>query len=390
MRIIYTLLLIITTVFGAELKELPWKKGDTFLTFLQDNNIPQELYFNLEKNDRELCSEIVAGVNYQELRGENNELLQVLIPISEEMQLHLYKEKGEFLFTTTPIAFQEVTQTISIPVHYSPYQDILDATSNQALANEFARSFKRLANFKQMRKGDNIAIKYTQRIRMGEYYGTPNIEAALIEIRNKQTYIFKNEADGRYYDEKGRTLTSFFMTVPVAYKRISDRFTYKRWHPVLKRYRAHLGIDYAAPAGRKIYAAASGRVVFEGRKGGYGKTVEIKHEGNYKSLYGHMSKFAAGIRPGKWVKQGTLIGYVGSTGVSTGPHLHFGLYKNGRAINPSKIIRVTKNELKGKQKQQFILYAKALSQDLLETIKSRPEPLNITKIDKQSKLNAEV
>jgi murein DD-endopeptidase MepM/ murein hydrolase activator NlpD len=176
------------------------------------------------------------------------------------------------------------------------------------------------------------------------------------------------------------------MKTPVSYTRISDRFTYKRYHPILKRYRAHLGIDYAAPRGRKIYATASGKVIFKGRKGGYGKTIEIRHEGGFKSLYAHMSGYAPGMRSGKWVKQGTHIGYVGSTGVSTGPHLHFGLYKNGRAINPAKIIRVTKNTLKGSAKKEFIAHAKEVSQTLLDTIKNKPQPLNITKIDKQTDL----
>lgn len=361
------------------------EKGETFLTFLQSHNIPQTLYFELEKNDRELCSEITAGIKYQVLE-ENNEMIQVLIPISEEMQLHLYKEKGEFVFSTSPISFEEITQTIAIPINYSPYQDLLDATSNTALANEFVRAFNQVANFKRMRKGDHVAIKYTQRIRMGQYYGTPTIHAALVEVKKKQTYVFKNDGDGLYYDEKGRNLTSFFMKTPVSYTRISDRFTYKRYHPILKRYRAHLGIDYAAPRGRKIYATASGKVIFKGRKGGYGKTIEIRHEGGFKSLYAHMSGYAPGMRSGKWVKQGTHIGYVGSTGVSTGPHLHFGLYKNGRAINPAKIIRVTKNTLKGKAKQEFIAYTKEVSKNLLDTIKNKPQPLNITQFNKQTDL----
>ncbi|MFA7083731.1 MAG: peptidoglycan DD-metalloendopeptidase family protein [Arcobacteraceae bacterium] len=390
MRLLFTLLLTLCVAFGAQLKEKTWERGETFLTFLQSKKIPQELYFNLESNDRELCSEINAGVKYYILEDDKTkELLQVLIPISEEMQLHLYKENDKFVFTTTPISFEEVTQTIAIPISYSPYQDILNATSNESLANEFVRSFDKLADFKRMRKGDHVAIKYTQRIRMGQYYGTPTIHAALVEARKKQTYIFKNKHDGIYYDQLGRNLTSFFMKVPLNYTRISDRFTYKRWHPVLKRYRAHLGIDYAAPAGRPIVAAASGKIISKGVKGGYGKTIEIRHEGNYKSLYAHMSKYS-NVKSGQYVKQGTVIGYVGSTGMSTGPHLHFGLYQNGRAINPANIIKVTKNELKGKDKEKFIAYTKELSNDLIQTILSKPQPLNITKIETYTALNNEV
>jgi murein DD-endopeptidase MepM/ murein hydrolase activator NlpD len=102
-----------------------------------------------------------------------------------------------------------------------------------------------------------------------------------------------------------------------------------------------------------------------------------------------MSRYSK-VKSGQWVKQGTVIGYVGSTGVSTGPHLHFGLYKNGRAINPANIIKVTKNELKGKDKQKFIAYAKELSQDLIQTIQNKPVPLNITKFESYTALNSEV
>lgn len=380
MKLFFTLLLVISVACGAQLKERTWDKGETFLTFLQSKKIPKELYFDLERDDKELCSEINAGIKYYVLEDEEtHDLLQVLIPISEEMQIHLYKDKEKFVFSTVPVSFKEITQTIAIPVSNSPYQDILNATSNEKLANEFIRSFTKLADFKRMQKGDHVAIKYTQRIRMGQYYGTPTIHAALVEAKKKQNYIFKNETDGRYYDHEGKNLTSFFMRTPVNYVRISSQFTQKRWHPVLKRYRAHLGVDYAAPSGRPIVAAAHGKVVFKGIKGGYGKTVEISHDGNYKSLYAHMSGYA-NVKQGQLIKQGTVIGYVGSTGVSTGPHLHFGLYQNGRAINPASIIEVTTNQLQGKEKQKFLTYAKALSKDLIDTIHNKPTPLKITKM----------
>jgi murein DD-endopeptidase MepM/ murein hydrolase activator NlpD len=389
-KLFFTLLLVISVAFGAQLKEKTWEKGETFLTFLESKKIPKELYFNLESDDRELCSEINAGIKFYVLEDEQTkELLQVLIPISEEMQIHLYKDKGQFVFSTAPVAFKEITQTIAIPVANSPYQDIVEATSNSKLANEFVRSFTKLADFKRMQKGDHVAIKYTQRIRMGQYYGTPTIHAALVEARNKQNYVFKNESDGLYYDQDAKNLTSFFMKTPVNFVRISDQFTQKRWHPILKRYRAHLGIDYAAPAGRPIVAAANGKVTFKGVKGGYGKTIEINHDGNFKSLYGHMSAFA-NVKSGQLVKQGTVIGYVGNSGLSTGPHLHFGLYQNGQAINPASIIQVATNQLQGKEKQQFLTYAKSLSKDLVQTIHNKPTPLKITNIASFTTINSEV
>ena len=142
-----------------------------------------------------------------------------------------------------------------------------------------------------------------------------------------------------YYTPSGQALfTSFFLAAPVNYTRISDRFKVHRWHPILHITRPHYGIDYVAAAGTPIRAIASGRIRFAGWAGGYGKSVVITHNERYQSLYAHMSHIAYSIKPGQWVAQGQIIGYVGSSGLTTGPHLHFGLYESGRAINPEKIL----------------------------------------------------
>ena len=386
MKILLSFIFIVSVLFSAEVKELSWKRGESFLTFLNSQNIPQDLYFNLSKSDQELCSELTAGIKYQIMYDDEDKILQVLIPISEEMQIHITKDKNNYDVDFVPIAFTEITQTISIPIKWSPYQDILNNTSNKLLANEFIRAFKRSVNFRKMRVGDNIAIKFTQRIRDGKYFGNPVIHAAMVETRKRKYYIYMNEKDGRYYDHKGRSLTSFFMKVPLRYRRISDPFTYKRWHPIKKRYRAHLGIDYAAPTGRKIFASADGKIIHRSRKGGYGKTIMIRHKGNYKTLYAHMSRYRGGLRVGSWVKQGQHVGYVGSTGMSTGPHLHFGLYRNGRAINPNKIITITKEKLRGKSKKRFLASIKKLSKELSDTITQDIQPLNLQEFDRKTQL----
>lgn len=388
MKIIFTLLFLVSLVFSAEIKEQPWKRGESFLTFLNTHNISQDLYFSLSKSDQELCSEITAGVPYQILYDDNNAILQVLIPISEEMQIHIIKNENSYKVDFIPIQFTEITQTIIIPIKWSPYQDILDITANKLLANEFIRAFQRSADFRKMRQGDKVSIKFTQRIRNGKYFGSPTIHAAMVQIQKRQHYIFMYEEDGRYYDNQARSLTSFFMKVPLQYSRISDQFTSKRWHPVLKKYRAHLGIDYAAPRGRKIIASADGTITHRSHKGGYGKTIMIRHKGNYKTLYAHMSRYKSGLRVGSFVKQGTHIGYVGSTGMSTGPHLHFGLYKNGRAINPNRIITITKDKLKGNAKKKFLLASKKLSKELLDTISEDFQPLKLETFESKSILKS--
>jgi murein DD-endopeptidase MepM/ murein hydrolase activator NlpD len=140
-------------------------------------------------------------------------------------------------------------------------------------------------------------------------------------------------AAGGYYDENGESLRSMFLRAPLHYRRISSYFTYKRFHPILKYMRPHLGIDYAAPSGTPVSAVADGTVVFAGWKGGNGRLLVIRHGGGYETTYGHLSGYARGVRAGRRVSQGDLVAYVGSSGLSSGPHLDFRLKQNGKPLN---------------------------------------------------------
>jgi len=350
---------------GDIVSEKIWPRGESLITFLNKQQISKDIYFNLSKTDKELCSEIEAGKPYQIVYNQDNHLQQVLIPISEEMQIHIYKQKSKYILEIIPIVYKSITTILNFQINNSPYQDIIKITNNHKLAHEFVRAFKKSVNFKKLHHGDSIVIKYKQKLRLGKYFGSPEIIAAMVKRKHRTTkYIFENPDDGRYYDQKGRSLTSVFFRVPLRYTRISSKFTYKRFHPILHRYIAHLGIDYAAPSGRKVYATADGKLFFRGRKGGYGNAIMIRHAGGYRSLYGHLSKFNKRVRLNSWVKQGTLIGYVGTTGRSTGPHLHFGLYKNGRAVNPAKVLKYSKKILTGKKRKIYLRYIKKLKQEL--------------------------
>src|SRR5574344_1017192 len=219
----------------------------------------------------------------------------------------------------------------------------------------------------------------------------PEIEAAMVQINKKPFYRFKHNKDDKFYDEKGVGFTkTFFFQIPLSYNRISSPFTTKRYHPVLKRYRAHLGTDFAAPTGRNIYAAGDGKIEFVGTKGGYGKTIIINHHNGYKTLYAHQSNFAKGVKSGKNVKKGELIGYVGSTGLSSGPHLHLGLYRNGVAVDPLSVIQKPKIEgLEAKEKTNFIANAKNMINLINKEIKNqeRTLPKKFDRLDYKSDIN---
>ena len=356
-RKIITALLFAIGLQGAYMEELRWEKGETFLTFLEKQELPLAIYYDLDAEDKELAGEILSGVRYQLLRDDDGTLEQVLIPIGEELQIHLVRNKLNNMmeFRTTPISYQEENLSATIQITLSPYQDIVNATNNYALANEFAHAFKNSVNFRKLQKGDRLVIFYSQRTRLGQRFGNPKIEATMVEVRGKPHYAFLYN-ENRYYDADGKEIEGFFLSTPVKYTRISSPFTYKRWHPILKRYRAHLGIDYAAPTGTPVKAAGEGTVRYVGTKGGYGKTIEIDHGHGYKTLYAHLNGYRKGIRPGREVSKGQTIGYVGSTGLSTGPHLHFGLYKNNRAINPNSVVKIEKDKLKGQALKDYLAH----------------------------------
>jgi murein DD-endopeptidase MepM/ murein hydrolase activator NlpD len=145
------------------------------------------------------------------------------------------------------------------------------------------------------------------------------------------------DKEGRYFDEKGQSVQKTFLKTPLKYSRVSSGFNPRRMHPVLHVRRGHFGVDYAAPTGTPIWAAASGTVVFRGRKGGAGNCVIIKHDNGYSTTYMHMSKFRKGQAVGRRIRQKDVIGYVGMTGLATGPHLHFSVRKGGRYVDPLKI-----------------------------------------------------
>jgi len=366
-------LLLAVNLFAAApiqstVQELSWPSGDTFLTFLEKNYIPLSLYYDMDSDDKEFVSEIKAGISYQILRDEKGGISQVLIPVNEELQAQIYKDNdGKYNFQLSSISYQTHRRVLSMPITVSPSQDIQDATGSAALAHGFYLAMKSEvpeSEFKKQKKGDRLAMEYTQKTRLGRTFGAPEIYWATIEISGKKYTVYKYE--NKYYDKSGKKNDKFLLTRPIANARITSPFTPKRYHPILKRYKAHLGVDYGAPKGTPIKAAGEGTVKFVGTKSGYGKVVILGHTSGYETLYAHTSGFAKGIKSGVKVKQGQLIAYVGNTGMSTGSHLHFGVYKNGNAINPETEIKVAKSVFALNESAKFQKYIKQFENKIKE------------------------
>jgi murein DD-endopeptidase MepM/ murein hydrolase activator NlpD len=213
-------------------------------------------------------------------------------------------------------------------------------------------------DFSKVTEGDQFEVLYEQRVINGEVVGSGDILAARF-TNLRQTYTAIRYKDS-YYNEKGISLRKAFLRTPVDFARISSRFSSGRKHPILNKIRAHQGVDYAAPRGTPIKAAGDGKVILAGRKGGYGNTVILQHGNSYKTLYAHMKGFAKGIRSGSSVKQGQVIGYIGTTGLSTGPHLHYEFQINGRHVDPLAQKSLMANPIASSDKSKFMALSKPL------------------------------
>ena len=245
-------------------------------------------------------------------------------------------ESVEASITKRKITYKE--KKIEGKINSSLYLSFDDLNYPIELVNKMVDIFAWQIDFFRINPGDHYEILYTEEIIDSVVVGISNVKAARFTHNEKDFYAFSyNQGLGNdYFDENGKSLRKTFLRSPLNFYRISSRYRKKRFHPVLKRYRDHLGTDYAAPRGTPIMTVADGKIIEAryGRNNGY--FVKVKHNNIYSTQYLHMSKFAKGIKPGKNVRQGDIIGYVGSTGLATGPHVCYRFWRNGKQVDPYK------------------------------------------------------
>lgn len=218
-----------------------------------------------------------------------------------------------------------------------------------------------------IKKGDSFSVLYEALYVEGRSIKTGRVLGAQMSNGGKQltaVYFQGSGAKPAYYSKDGASLSRTLLKSPLRYRRISSYFSKNRYHPILKLYRPHHGIDYSAPSGTPVEAAGSGRIAFAGWKSGYGNFIEVKHHNSYSTGYGHLSKIRAGIRPGVSVEQGDVIGYVGSTGISTGPHLHYEVKQSGRVVNPLGLRSEPEHGVAKGDKPAFAAFATEVARQL--------------------------
>jgi murein DD-endopeptidase MepM/ murein hydrolase activator NlpD len=391
----YFLLLLAMTyfVFAAKVYHKEWKDGQTFSEYLQVNDISSEFLESISKEDQKFLLEIGSKYKYYELKKDTGTLLQALIPINSEMQIHIFRKPlgTGYGFDIIPIEYKKNEYFANITIENNPYTDTLNTLHQPKVAKKLGRVFQGDVDAKKLQKNDEVTFIYAQKTRLGLNYAMPEIEVIKVKRKDKEKFIYVDENGIGYkdtakkvsYTVTGKKKVTYTRKVPASKKeatfgmplrhtRITSGFSYRRWHPILRRYRPHHGTDFGARRGTPLLAVNSGKVIFAGRMGGYGKVVKIKHGSGYTSLYAHQSRIR--VKRGQHVKKGQIIGYVGSTGRSTGPHLHFGLKKNGRWVNPMKVLR--KKSIKTSILKKFTRYedvetTKYKAVDMAEITKQR-------------------
>ncbi|MBU2491366.1 MAG: peptidoglycan DD-metalloendopeptidase family protein [Bacteroidetes bacterium] len=241
-------------------------------------------------------------------------------------------------------------------IEHSLYYCLEKQNADPNLALKLSDVFAWAIDFYSIQKGDNFKVLYDEIYVADKFYGVGRIKGAYFNHKGKDflAYFFENENEKDYFDENGNSLKKAFLKAPLKFSRISSKFSPSRLHPVLKIRRPHLGVDFAAPSGTPILSIGDGIVTTVARNSGSGKYVKIKHNSVYSTGYLHMSRFAVGIKPGVKVRQGDVIGYVGSTGLSSGPHVDLRFWKNGHLVNFLKEEFPPSKPIDSKYKEEFL------------------------------------
>ncbi|TBV11296.1 peptidoglycan DD-metalloendopeptidase family protein [Stutzerimonas kirkiae] len=340
--------------------------GDTLSTIFTKVGLPSSTVHDVLASQKEAkqFTRLRVGQTLEFKLAEDGSLESLHSSLSKLESIRLERTSKGYAFKKEQIKPQIDSGYAAGRIESSLFLAAKQAGLSHNLTMDLANIFGYDIDFAMdIRTGDSFEVIYEEKTVDGERVGTGNILAARFTNRGKtHTAVRYTNAQGvsSYYTADGDSMRKAFIRTPVDFARISSRFSNGRKHPILNKIRAHKGVDYAAPRGTPIKAAGDGKVVLAGRSGGYGNTVVIQHGQRYRTLYAHMQGFAKGIRNGSTVKQGQIIGYIGTTGLSTGPHLHYEFQVNGVHVDPLSIKTAMADPIAKSEKQRFLLQSKPL------------------------------
>ena len=319
-------------------KEGKIKKNQMLSHILLINHIPWPEIDLLVKKSKDIYDvrKLRSGKNYTVLcKKDSTEKAEYFIYEANAIDYVVFDLRDTMHVAVEQKDVTETRRGVAGVITSSLYQTLIDIDCSAGLAMEMSEIYAWSIDFYRIQKGDRFKVIFTEKWVEDTRVGIGAIEACLFEHHKENFYAFPFEQNQviDFFDENAKSLRKAFLKSPLKFGRISSSFTMRRYHPVQKRWKAHLGTDYAAPTGTQILAVGDGKVIEARYKKFNGNYVKIKHNGTYTTQYLHMSKFASGVRSGKYVRQGDVIGYVGSTGLATGPHVCFRFWKNGKQVN---------------------------------------------------------
>lgn len=324
----------------ASHREVIVTKGDTLSTLFEKVGLPATSVHEILASDKQAkqFSQLKHGQKLEFELSPDGQLTNLHSKLNDLESISLTKNDKGYTFNRITAKPSVRSAYVHGVINSSLSQSAARAGLSHSLTMDMASVFGYDVDFAQdIRQGDEFDVIYEQKVVNGKAVGTGPILSARFTNRGK-TYTAvrytNKQGNSSYYTADGNSMRKAFIRTPVDFARISSKFSMGRKHPILNKIRAHKGVDYAAPRGTPIKAAGDGKVLLAGRRGGYGNTVVLQHGNTYTTLYGHMQGFAKGVKTGGTVKQGQVIGYIGTTGLSTGPHLHYEFQVNGVHVDP--------------------------------------------------------
>ena len=309
-----------------------------------------------KKNLTNLYAGRELNIVLKKLSSGKNEIISVLYPINNTLSVEIRKKKDLFEIKENILKLTKKEVVIKNTISNNLYSAATEADIEPNIIIEFARIYGFEIDFQRdIRKGDTFEIYYEKFLDDNNIVrDTGKIIYAHMNVNNREInlYNFKDKNENGYYDISGKSIVKSLMKTPINGARLSSSFGMRK-HPILGFNKMHRGTDFAAPMGTPIMASGSGTVTRARWCGGGGNCVKIRHNSTYETIYAHMSKFARGIKEGRKVKQGQIIGYVGSTGMSTGPHLHYEVVVNGKKVNSQKLKLPSGKILKNEARKKF-------------------------------------
>ena len=374
---------------NIEIIEYTIKRGDSLGSIFEKMGFPHVLPHNIAQDSlgKSLKSISVGRTLHFELTNSFPTKITYAVSPLLNLEVDINPDDNSVIAKEVEVEHDIVTHVASASINDSLFLAASRAGISDNMILDMAAIFGWDIDFvRDIRKGDHFTFVYEQHKKGEKVLSVGNILAAqFVNVGRTFSAIRFTDSNGDtgYYSPNGQSMKGAFLKSPMKFSRVSSGFSKRRFHPVLKKWRAHKGVDYAAATGTPIRTTANGKVTFVGRKGGYGRTVIINHAGRYSTLYAHMSRYNKSIRSGSYVKQGQTIGYVGSSGLATGPHLHYefrvnGVHQNSLTYKTPKSTPVLKKDMAS---------FKSLAATQLAMMKPSSEKESLTGIGQGTQIN---